>query len=90
MIRRKKILVLAAVVILAAGCSREGQTPAPSGSAVGPLDQSAGQGGYATRLGDILIADQFNNRVIEATATGDIVWSYGLGIRPGSCGKVDV
>jgi len=31
------------------------------------------------RNGNILIADQFNNRVIEADASGHIVWSYGLG-----------
>jgi outer membrane protein assembly factor BamB len=29
--------------------------------------------------GDILIADQFNNRVIEATPDGRIVWQFGLG-----------
>ncbi len=29
--------------------------------------------------GNILIADQFNNRVIEATRSGEIVWSFGLG-----------
>ena len=29
--------------------------------------------------GDILIADQFNNRVIEVTPAGKIVWSFGLG-----------
>lgn len=31
------------------------------------------------RPGNILIADQFNNRVIEATPTGKIVWSFGRG-----------
>lgn len=31
------------------------------------------------RRGDLLIADQFNNRVIEATPDGNIVWSFGLG-----------
>jgi len=31
------------------------------------------------RQGNILIADQFNNRVIEATRNGEIVWSFGLG-----------
>ncbi|HEV2246308.1 MAG TPA: hypothetical protein VGW37_06615 [Terriglobia bacterium] len=31
------------------------------------------------RRGDILIADQFNNRVIEATPEGHILWSFGLG-----------
>lgn len=29
--------------------------------------------------GNILIADQFNNRVIEATPAGQIVWRFGLG-----------
>ncbi len=29
--------------------------------------------------GNILIADQFNNRVIEINKDGDIVWSFGLG-----------
>lgn len=31
------------------------------------------------RPGNILIADQFNNRVIEADSAGNILWSYGLG-----------
>jgi hypothetical protein len=29
--------------------------------------------------GDILIADQFNNRVIETDTNGNIIWSFGLG-----------
>ena len=29
--------------------------------------------------GNILIADQFNNRVLEASPSGEIVWSFGLG-----------
>jgi hypothetical protein len=35
-------------------------------------------GGFNTR-GDILIADQFNNRVIEADPSGNIIWQFGLG-----------
>jgi len=31
--------------------------------------------------GNILISDQFNNRVIEADADGTIIWSFGLGPR---------
>jgi hypothetical protein len=31
------------------------------------------------RPGNILIADQFNNRVIEISPAGQIVWSFGLG-----------
>ena len=29
--------------------------------------------------GNLLIADQFNNRVIEATPDGQIIWQFGLG-----------
>jgi hypothetical protein len=32
--------------------------------------------------GNVLIADQFNNRVIEVTPRGEIVWNYGLGPNP--------
>jgi len=35
--------------------------------------------GNFNRPGNILIADQFNNRVIEADPSGNIVWSFGLG-----------
>jgi hypothetical protein len=31
------------------------------------------------RPGNILIADQFNNRVIEVTPNGDIIWQFGIG-----------
>lgn len=31
------------------------------------------------RPGNLLIADQFNNRVIETDQSGHIIWSYGLG-----------
>lgn len=34
--------------------------------------------GFNTR-GDLLIADQFNNRVIETDPAGNIVWHFGLG-----------
>ena len=36
---------------------------------------------YFNQPGDILIADQFNNRVIEATPSGQIVWQFGLGLN---------
>jgi hypothetical protein len=35
--------------------------------------------GTFNQPGNILIADQFNNRVIEIDQKGDIVWSWGLG-----------
>ena len=31
------------------------------------------------QAGNVLIADQWNNRVIEATPSGRIIWSFGLG-----------
>ena len=34
---------------------------------------------HFNQRGNILIADQFNNRVIETDPTGNIVWSFGLG-----------
>ncbi len=34
---------------------------------------------HFNRPGHILIADQFNNRVIEADSAGNIVWQFGLG-----------
>src|SRR5579859_7942180 len=43
-----------------------------------PALAAGGPGGYNTR-GNILISDQFNNRVIEINTRGDIVWSFGLG-----------
>jgi hypothetical protein len=41
--------------------------------------QFLGLNPWFNRPGNILIADQFNNRVIEIDKAGDIVWSYGLG-----------
>lgn len=40
---------------------------------------AAGVPGAFNQPGNILIADQFNNRVIEVDRKGDIVWSWGLG-----------
>jgi hypothetical protein len=38
--------------------------------------------------GNILIADQFNNRVIEADKNGNIVWSWGLGPMDSSANSI--
>ncbi|WP_125616884.1 hypothetical protein [Specibacter cremeus] len=54
----------------------------PAGAVAGPA-QPAGSGtvaaGSFNRPGDLLIADQFNNRVIEVNAQHKIVWQFGLG-----------
>jgi hypothetical protein len=36
-------------------------------------------GSHFNRPGNVLISDQFNNRVIEISPAGNIVWSFGLG-----------
>jgi hypothetical protein len=41
--------------------------------------ESLGVSRAFNKSGNILIADQFNNRVIEADPAGKIVWSFGLG-----------
>jgi len=44
------------------------------------LANDAGGGGDRfNKPGNVLIADQFNNRVIEVNTVGDIIWSFGLG-----------
>jgi hypothetical protein len=63
---------------LAVGCSAE----TPSSNDDGILAASSTSdlsGGRFNRRGDILIADQYNNRVIELDAAKNIVWSFGDG-----------
>ncbi len=71
-----------------AGCSSP-MGPNPAGS--NPMAGTALESAQADALhelghmpgfgqpGNILISDQFNNRVIEIDRRGDIVWSFGLG-----------
>jgi hypothetical protein len=40
---------------------------------------AASAAGAFNQYGNILISDQFNNRVIEVTPLGQIVWQFGLG-----------
>jgi hypothetical protein len=49
-----------------------------AGAAALMLNQTVLSQGF-NKPGNILIADQFNNRVIEADPSGTIVWSFGLG-----------
>jgi hypothetical protein len=60
------VLVPPAIVSAAIICAA---TPAVAGE----------PGGDYNRPGNILIADQFNNRVIEIDRRGNIVWRFGLG-----------
>jgi hypothetical protein len=38
--------------------------------------------------GQVLIADQFNNRVIEVNQAGDIIWHFGLGPQDVSAASI--
>jgi hypothetical protein len=58
--------VVVALVLAVAGLAFAGQS-------------AEAQGGRFNKHGNILISDQFNNRVIEIDRDGDIVWSFGLG-----------
>jgi hypothetical protein len=63
---------------LVVGCSAE----TPSSSDDGILAESATSdlsGGRFNHRGDVLIADQYNNRVIELDGARNIVWSFGDG-----------
>jgi hypothetical protein len=48
-------------------------------SSICALSQVKSDQGQFNREGNILISDQFNNRVIEVTPDGGIVWQFGLG-----------
>ncbi len=85
MFRRLAGPVFVGAVILASGCSTDKQVTAPAttpqaaNTTIAQLNENGIRFGRFNRIGDLLIADQFNNRVIETTPAGDIVWSFGLG-----------
>jgi hypothetical protein len=60
------------------GC---GSSPASSveRTATARAAETVDPGAEFNRRGNILIADQFNNRAIEINHRGDIVWQFGLG-----------
>ncbi len=83
MIRHLGVLVLAGALVLAAGCSKQTLPTAPAMHAQSvssaPVARVGGRPGHFNQPGNVLIADQFNNRVIEIDPAGDILWSFGLG-----------
>jgi hypothetical protein len=80
MIRRLGALFVAGAVLLATGCSKSSLPTAPASSRAGAVQARAmeSHGGF-NQAGNLLIADQFDNRVIEINEAGDIVWSFGRG-----------
>lgn len=68
-VRRGRVLPLAIVTVVAIA-----MLAVWVGSAAAVQSQSA-----FDRAGNVLIADQFNNRVIETAQNGRIVWHFGNG-----------
>lgn len=75
-------LSLASLAAFAAGCSRDvtsprapAAQPAQADRAADAKDRNAG----GAKNQHYLIADQFNNRVIEVDRAGRILWHFGLG-----------
>jgi hypothetical protein len=60
------------------GIQAAGLALAASALLVGPVPASAATSGF-NNPGNILIADQFNNRVIEIDRNHHIVWHFGIG-----------
>lgn len=72
--RRASALAVTSVALCAA-CSRDTTAPTPTAPGLSASVETDMQRA-ATRY---LISDQFNNRVIEVTANGDIAWHFGIG-----------
>lgn len=70
-----KLLAISAIV---SGCGGGATSSSEdTGTSSSPLG-SAFSGSF-NRPGDLIISDQFNNRVIEIDRAGKIVWQFGLG-----------
>jgi hypothetical protein len=72
---------LAACAALAFGCDAPHNAMAPTAAVTASTAAAAlsAEGRRALAGKHILIADQFNNRVIEVDARGNILWHFGLG-----------
>lgn len=69
------------IMFLVVACALQGCS-SPSSDSSGTTDQTSEMRSPRSsfnRKGDVLISDQFNNRVIEITPEGKIVWTFGLG-----------
>ncbi len=83
MSQRLALLVMAGALVLAAGCSKQNMPTSPLAQAPvlarATMPGDHRPSGHFNAPGNVLIADQFNNRVVEVDPAGDIVWSFGLG-----------
>jgi outer membrane protein assembly factor BamB len=72
---QKRLFLIAAglfIAILASSCANSSQTTPTSSSVHTPSH------GF-NASGNILISDQFNNRVVEVSPDGHVVWTFGSG-----------
>jgi outer membrane protein assembly factor BamB len=67
------------VVIAALGVFVATGTAAGTAIADTPDSTSTSPEGSFNQPGNVLIADQFNNRVVELDAENDVVWQFGIG-----------
>jgi hypothetical protein len=76
--RRRSALVLAGLAVLLVLPAAALAAPTGGGASAGAA--SAGPGSLFNRPGNLLITDQFNNRVVEVNPlTQAVVWSFGSG-----------
>jgi hypothetical protein len=74
----KNVMLPSGVLVLVLACG-SGQTD-PVTSTTSALDWDSDiDHDDVDAHGNILVSDQFNNRVIEIEQSGKIVWSFGLG-----------
>jgi len=78
--------VLAVLIVgaLAAYSLGIGSSTASSSRSSSSALSSFPSGGVFNTPGNLLITDQFNNRVIEVNPAGDIVWQYSQGLNTAS------
>ena len=73
----RKILVVVAVAAPVGGCGSAPSSTEGTGSSAAALTEDSEK--HFNEPGNILIADQFNNRVIEINRKGHIIWHFGIG-----------
>ena len=72
-------LAVAGAMLLVAGCSTQQLPTSSAPASLSSAGREHAQLAAVNTPGNVLIADQFNNRVIESDPSGNIVWSFGLG-----------
>ncbi len=76
MVVQKRLFLMAAgllILVIASSCANTSQTTPSTSSSTSTLSH----GFNAT--GNVLISDQFNNRVVEVAPDGHVVWTFGSG-----------